>query len=238
MFNLEESIAEWRQQMLAAGIGSPVPLEELEIHLREDVEEQVMAGTSAQRAFENSTGQLGQPAMLGKEFVKTRGTIQERTKKLFLALAGIPNRQPITNMNTTNSNLEPRWATYAKAGTFVFPAAFLWLFTAIFVLPKANEICRAAGTTVFSFTHAPAIFRGSAMIGEVMILLTSHVFLISVALVLGVVLLERFFQPWPRYRRLALGVGIFLLNTAVLLSLVLMVVSILIAAPNVTHHGH
>ena len=37
MSDLEQSIAEWRKQMLAAGIETPVPLEELEIHLREDI---------------------------------------------------------------------------------------------------------------------------------------------------------------------------------------------------------
>jgi len=38
MFELEKSIADWRRQMLAAGIKSPLPLEELEIHLREEIE--------------------------------------------------------------------------------------------------------------------------------------------------------------------------------------------------------
>ncbi len=37
MFNLEQSIAEWRQQMLAAGPKNPTPLNELESHLREDM---------------------------------------------------------------------------------------------------------------------------------------------------------------------------------------------------------
>jgi len=32
MFNLEQAIADWRQKMLAAGIETPVPLEELELH--------------------------------------------------------------------------------------------------------------------------------------------------------------------------------------------------------------
>ncbi|MGO8763935.1 MAG: hypothetical protein ACLQSR_02225 [Limisphaerales bacterium] len=40
MFNIEEAIAEWRRQMLAAGIEAPVPLEELENHLREEIEQQ------------------------------------------------------------------------------------------------------------------------------------------------------------------------------------------------------
>ena len=45
-----KSIAEWREQMLAAGIKTPVPLEELEIHLREEIEQQMKSG------FERATG--------------------------------------------------------------------------------------------------------------------------------------------------------------------------------------
>ena len=40
MFDLEKAIANWRKQMLAAGIKMPAPLEELEIHLREEIEQQ------------------------------------------------------------------------------------------------------------------------------------------------------------------------------------------------------
>jgi hypothetical protein len=39
MFDLEQSIATWRRQMLDAGIKAPVPLEELESHLRDDIEQ-------------------------------------------------------------------------------------------------------------------------------------------------------------------------------------------------------
>ena len=52
MFDLEQSIADWRQQMLAAGIKTPVPLEELEIHLREEIERQMKSGLNEQDAFE------------------------------------------------------------------------------------------------------------------------------------------------------------------------------------------
>jgi hypothetical protein len=38
MFELEQAITGWRRQMLAAGIKTPVPLEELEIHLRDEIE--------------------------------------------------------------------------------------------------------------------------------------------------------------------------------------------------------
>src|SRR5271157_5070374 len=52
MFNLEQSISEWRRQMLAVGIKTPVPLEELESHLRDEIEQQMRSGLNAQQAIE------------------------------------------------------------------------------------------------------------------------------------------------------------------------------------------
>jgi len=59
--------------MLAAGIKTPVPLEELEGHLREDIEQQVKAGVSEQQAFEGSASQVGQAEVLKKEFIRAKG---------------------------------------------------------------------------------------------------------------------------------------------------------------------
>ena len=56
--------------MLAAGIKAPVPLEELEIHLREEVERQMRSGLSAERAFEASVQLIGAPQVLRTEFAK------------------------------------------------------------------------------------------------------------------------------------------------------------------------
>ena len=73
MFDLEQSITEWRKQMLAAGIKTPVPLEELESHLRDDVEQQIQSGLNAQQAFENSAQRIGHANKLKSEFKKTCG---------------------------------------------------------------------------------------------------------------------------------------------------------------------
>src|SRR5271157_121500 len=70
MFNLEQAIAEWRRQMLSAGIKSPVPLEELEIHLREDVEQGMRSGLAAPAAFETAVQRMGQADRLKAEFKK------------------------------------------------------------------------------------------------------------------------------------------------------------------------
>ena len=229
MFDLEQSIAEWRKQMLDAGIKTPVPLEELEIHLLEEIERQRNAGLDEQEVFDSAVRQIGQASVLESEFTKVGGTIQELVKHFMLTLSGVPNSQLATNMNASNSNIEPRWATYFKATAFLAPAALLWIFSAIFLLPKLNQICQTAGTTAFDFSEtAPAIFKAFAMIGQLMVFLTAHWILFSCMVILVFILLEWRSDRWPRYRRAAVGVGIFLFNFAVLLSITLMVTSALI----------
>ena len=71
MFDLETAIAEWRGRMLAAGIPAPVPLDELECHLREDIEERMHAGTAETEAFELAVQRIGQAPPLRKELMKT-----------------------------------------------------------------------------------------------------------------------------------------------------------------------
>ncbi len=68
---LDKKISEWRRQMLAAGIESPVPLEEMEIHLHEDIREQMRSGLNEQEAFEISVRNIGQPKQIKNEFAKT-----------------------------------------------------------------------------------------------------------------------------------------------------------------------
>src|SRR5262245_56925287 len=86
MFELEQTISVWRREMLAAGVKTPVPLEELERHLREAIERQMKSGTSAEKAFEISVRQMGGSQILNREFEKTERTIM---KKPLIILVGI-----------------------------------------------------------------------------------------------------------------------------------------------------
>jgi hypothetical protein len=70
MFDFEEKISEWRKQMLAGGIKTPAPLEELEIHLREDIEKQMQSGLSEQAAFYSAVQKIGQGQVVQTEFEK------------------------------------------------------------------------------------------------------------------------------------------------------------------------
>ena len=74
MFDLEKSIATWRRQMLAAGIKDIESLDELENHLREEVDRQIKLGQQPERAFEIAVDQIGRPALLKAEFSKVNET--------------------------------------------------------------------------------------------------------------------------------------------------------------------
>jgi hypothetical protein len=88
MFDLENAIAEWRSEMLAAGVHSSATLDELESHLRESVRVRIIAGHSEQQAFEQSATALGDPAMVQTEFRKIEAA-QSRYVKLALYLWSI-----------------------------------------------------------------------------------------------------------------------------------------------------
>jgi hypothetical protein len=82
MFDLEQAIADWRQQMLAVGIKTPVPLEELETHLREDVAGQKKTGVSEPVAFAAAVQRIGRAEDLKLEFANSRGEIKRRYQLL------------------------------------------------------------------------------------------------------------------------------------------------------------
>jgi len=83
MFNLEQAIADWRQNMLACGIETPVPLEELELHLREEIERNVKAGMEQNSAFETAVQSIGDARMLIAEFKK----LPEKPRAKFFRIA-------------------------------------------------------------------------------------------------------------------------------------------------------
>lgn len=72
--------------MLAAGINMPVPLEELESHLREEIERQMGLGRDEKEAFEISAAHIGKPVELKNEFKKEERKLM---KKALIVLVGI-----------------------------------------------------------------------------------------------------------------------------------------------------
>jgi hypothetical protein len=226
MFDLEQAIAQWQQQMIAGGIKSPHVMDELESHLRDDVEQQEHNGLSLPQAFETAVQRLGQAAALEGEFEKVRrNEAPERVKHAFLTLAGIPDHYLHEHMNRLNSNIEPRWATYLKATAFLAPAVILWALSIVFVIPKLEQISAHAGGQPL-----PAVLR-------MMVALTHNGLFISAAVIVLFLLLEWRSSQWPRYRRAAVGCGTFVLNAVVLISIFMMVITAILVAPALMNHA-
>jgi hypothetical protein len=89
MFNLEQAIADWRKQMLAAGIKTPVPLEELEIHLREEIERQMKSGMAAQHAIEIAVKKIGPAKSFENEFQKAGLFTLKLPERITFVVVGI-----------------------------------------------------------------------------------------------------------------------------------------------------
>ena len=86
MFNLEYAISRWRQQMAAGGIKAQDVLNELESHLRDEVDEQVRSGMSVEQAFEAATHRMGQATVLRAEFEKADQAKRVRVRKNLLGV--------------------------------------------------------------------------------------------------------------------------------------------------------
>jgi len=82
MFELNQAIADWRGRMLNAGIKGPVTLDELESHLREEVERQIHAGTNEEQAFQRAVQKMGQGDTLCREFEKLEDAGRKRAREL------------------------------------------------------------------------------------------------------------------------------------------------------------
>jgi hypothetical protein len=97
VFNLERAMEEWRRQMQSAGIKSAA-LEELENHLREDIENQIKSEIALEQAFAVAVQRLGPPVAVQNEFAKAasmqRSRLQ-RWKELLLKFAGVPVADPM-----------------------------------------------------------------------------------------------------------------------------------------------
>jgi hypothetical protein len=70
VFDLEQQIRQWRQAQAAALAGRAEVLDELESHLRDEVQRLVQTGQTPKHAWEAALRRLGEPRQLAAEFDK------------------------------------------------------------------------------------------------------------------------------------------------------------------------
>jgi hypothetical protein len=72
MFNLNKTVADWRCRMRAEGIHSIDALDELESHLRDEIDRQLRLGADEEQAYEAAAAAIGEVATLKAEFSKLK----------------------------------------------------------------------------------------------------------------------------------------------------------------------
>jgi len=118
--------------MLDAGLENPVPMEELEIHLREEIERRMQSGVNAARGFEIAVQEIGRPNLLKSEFRKNERINMKRTMFLLTGIFGVL---------LGASLIMPAMAWYREHGTM--PATnleFLLLGIVIYVVGSSAAI--------------------------------------------------------------------------------------------------
>ena len=73
MRELDIKISEWRARMTAGGVKNADVLDELEAHLRDEIQRRLVVGDSEPQAFEYAAARIGNPQLLRKEFNKIGG---------------------------------------------------------------------------------------------------------------------------------------------------------------------
>ena len=92
MPDLERQIAAWRQTMANASGRREELLDELEVHLRDEIDRLLASGTPSGEAFEIATSKLGAPSSVAAEFDKLTGRTWMPVKiaRILVAVAAVP----------------------------------------------------------------------------------------------------------------------------------------------------
>jgi hypothetical protein len=148
MSDLEIAINEWRERMLAAGIQAPVPLEELEAHLREEIDRLLAGGKPDAAAFEIAVQQIGRAERLKSEFTKISRLNPAQMRKgaaiFYFGLVGIYTVVAVCGM--FKYGLSPReWlAGLAAQAVLLLHAGFMWPMASRFFPPMASRRIQSA----------------------------------------------------------------------------------------------
>ena len=126
MFNLDQAIPEWRQQMAADGIKSSQVLDELEGHLREDIRALASDGMPEAHAFHLAVSRLRCTDSLSTEFKKLSHTSSMPLKIGALLWTGLSTALAARLlMGVIPGKLSPLLSAHIFSLTAGYAAAFL-----------------------------------------------------------------------------------------------------------------
>jgi len=126
MNNFDANIADWRRQPMAAGIKRAEVLDELENHLREDIERRARLGADVSQLFEKAVAQFGRPQLLKAEFDQ----IKERKYMKRGMMIGVG----IVGVMVGMAFVMPAVAQYRDLGAMSGPSPWLFLLGSLMTL--------------------------------------------------------------------------------------------------------
>ena len=104
MFELESEIQNWIKGLRSNPSFEDGDIEEIEIHIRDSIENNIYKGSSQEESFNNATASFGQLDLAGDEFIKSRTAGMKMPKKDVLAHNYSSSNNPITSQLIIFSN--------------------------------------------------------------------------------------------------------------------------------------
>jgi hypothetical protein len=127
MFNLDQAIGKWRQQMQAAGMKTPAALDELENHLREDIGHLMAAGQPEAAAFQVAKKRVGNPVKVAAEFGKAG--LAWKPPVIFSSLAWVAVTAGLLIV-LLNHTYQGKWSLLLAAHIFSLSLGYVTVFFA------------------------------------------------------------------------------------------------------------
>ncbi len=226
MFNLNEEVIKWRNALAQSEAFGGADIDELESHLREEIERLAAAGLSEQEAFLVAGRRLGDTRSLESEFAKVNGGLMLRSR-LFWMAAGVLAYLLARCLAGASGNAGALIAGLGGlgpygAGVLGVAAGLLGFGVALLLI---YSVCKR-NSKVLSFNRLTSDFRGKV------VLLTSllvSVAVLGAAQVLFSVLIARMMSP-DEVGRMALISAYLRWTLPILLPVVLMALMIKLRA--------
>jgi hypothetical protein len=147
MFDLNEQIAKWRSSLTQSDRFSNSDIDELESHLREEIENLTASKLSEQEAFLVAAHRLGHSSALAEEFEKVNTHIVFR-KRLFWAVVGLFSFVVAKRVGSVASNIAVLLASMVGVRGYVLGAVQVLVRGIFFfaVILALYQIARTKGT--------------------------------------------------------------------------------------------
>ena len=178
MADFEHRIASWRRELSSAMEGRPDVVDELEDHLRQELETLTRAGKTPDEAWDAALNRLGDVRKLSREFAKSSraGWLPTRAAMTVLGGCGLASAAFLL-VGVSGGRYEALLAVHIFAITLGYAATFAFGFAA-----ASAVVSHAAGT--FGARQSDALRRAGTP------MLTAAVGLTLVGIVLGVIWLR------------------------------------------------